>query len=140
MESIELRTPTQIDVERANCWFTDPELVAMDPPAGIVDGLLLWSIYCDNIHIGFISIYNRSGTSAELGVRIGEKQYWGRGLAQQAVERVLDFCKQLNFSTIHLKVIPSNTRAIRLYEKCGFTKTSTSILDGIAFIRMEIHI
>lgn len=64
----------------------------------------------DNIH-----------RKAELGIFIGNKEYWGKGYGQEAIELLLNFgFNILNLHNIMLKVFGFNKRAIRCYEKCGF--------------------
>jgi RimJ/RimL family protein N-acetyltransferase len=58
---------------------------------------------------------------AELGIFIGEKDYWGKGYGTEAIELLLDFSFNiLNLNSIMLIVRAFNKRAIRCYEKCGF--------------------
>lgn len=70
---------------------------------------------------GFAPIDWRNG-SAEFGINIGEKSYWNQGLGTEAV-RLL--CKHgfdtLNLNRIYLRVLDTNQRAIRAYEKADFT-------------------
>jgi RimJ/RimL family protein N-acetyltransferase len=120
-------------------WATDPELTALDPPAGVVHDPMIWSIYTDDgMFIGMASLYNREGTSAELGIRIGNKSYWGQGHGKHAVQQVVEYGWQLGLSKIHLKVVPTNTRAIRCYEACGFEKMGYETISGILFLLMEL--
>jgi RimJ/RimL family protein N-acetyltransferase len=59
---------------------------------------------------------------AEFGINIGEKSYWNQGYGTETV-RLL--CKHgfetLNLNRIYLRVLDTNPRAIRAYEKAGFT-------------------
>lgn len=58
---------------------------------------------------------------AELGIFIGEKEYWGKGYGTEATELLLDFAFNiLNLNSIMLIVNSFNERAIKSYEKCGF--------------------
>ena len=58
---------------------------------------------------------------AELGIFIGNKEYWGKGYGQEAIELLLNFgFNILNLNNIMLKVYGFNKRAIKCYEKCGF--------------------
>lgn len=66
------------------------------------------------------SVVNTQRT-AELWIFIGNKEYWGKGYGQEAVNLVLNFgFNLLNLNNIMLKVIEFNKRAIKCYEKCGF--------------------
>jgi diamine N-acetyltransferase len=60
--------------------------------------------------------------SAELQIRIGNMNYWGSGYGSEAVSLLCKFAfKDLNLHRIYLNVFSSNTRAIKSYEKCGFS-------------------
>ncbi len=58
---------------------------------------------------------------AELGIVIGEKEYWSKGYGGDAIRLVLGYgFNQLNLNRIFLRVHADNTRAIHCYEKVGF--------------------
>ena len=58
---------------------------------------------------------------AELGIFIGDKNYWGKGYGTEATKLLLDYgFNILNLNNIMLKVYSYNKRGIRSYEKCGF--------------------
>ena len=66
---------------------------------------------------------NRTHRSAELQIRIGETDFHGRGLGQQAIKLLLTHgFNDLNFHRIYLHVFSTNTRAINAYEKNGFVR------------------
>lgn len=137
---IELRTPTLADMNRHTRWARIPEIVKLDPPAGIVESPVFWSIYLDNLHVGTVSIYNRAGITGELGILIGDSTNWSKGYGTDAIKKLLTMCKEAGFVEIHLKVLLENTRAIRCYEKCGFTSTGYLELSGMNFLQMSIRI
>jgi diamine N-acetyltransferase len=59
---------------------------------------------------------------AEFGIVIGEKSYWNRGFGTEAVRLlVMHGFNTLNLNRIFLHVFDTNPRAIRAYEKAGFT-------------------
>lgn len=58
---------------------------------------------------------------AELGIFIGNKNYWNKGYGTEATNLILDFAfNAVNLNNIMLEVYAYNTAAIRVYEKCGF--------------------
>lgn len=60
---------------------------------------------------------------AEFGVFIGEEMSRGKGLGKEVVKLALDFAfRDINLHKVYLKVLESNTKAICLYETCGFAK------------------
>jgi RimJ/RimL family protein N-acetyltransferase len=59
--------------------------------------------------------------TAEVGIFIGNKNYWDKGYGTEALILLLDYgFKALNLHNILLKVYAYNTRAIETYEKVGF--------------------
>ncbi|MDO8123113.1 MAG: GNAT family N-acetyltransferase [Candidatus Hermodarchaeota archaeon] len=62
--------------------------------------------------------------SAELGIALSNKKYWGKGLGTEAIHLLVQFgFNVLNLHRIYLTVFEDNFRAQRVYEKIGFTKT-----------------
>ncbi len=50
----------------------------------------------------------------------------GQGLGEEGIRLMLDYAfQQMNLNRVHLKVRADNARAIRCYEKCGFTHEGT---------------
>lgn len=59
--------------------------------------------------------------NAELGIFIGEKNFWNKGYGSEAIKLLLDYSFNLmNLYNIMLKVYSYNKRAINCYEKIGF--------------------
>ena len=59
--------------------------------------------------------------TAEVGIFIGEKNYWSKGYGTEALKLLIDYgFKALNLHNIFLKVFAFNKRAIKSYEKVGF--------------------
>jgi len=74
--------------------------------------------------------------NAELQIRIGESAFHGKGYGSEAVRLLVDFgFKDLHLHRIYLHVFSSNTRAIKAYEKCGFTREG--VLKEAAYIDGE---
>ena len=69
---------------------------------------------------GFLDIDNLNQT-AEVGIFIGNKNYWDKGYGTEALNLLLDYgFNALNLYNVMLKVYSCNKRAIRSYEKVGF--------------------
>lgn len=94
----------------------------------------------NNLHIGNIKIDNFdyiAGT-CELGVLIGDKNYWGKGVGTEACNLVLRYAfNTLNLRKVTLSVYGNNPAAIALYEKIGFQKEGN--LKNHVFIDGEYH-
>lgn len=76
-----------------------------------------------NDFIGNIELMDPSEAEAELGIAItAEKQDMGYGT--EAVAAVIDYgMNRLGLQKIRLRAHPGNSRAIHVYEKCGFRET-----------------
>lgn len=76
--------------------------------------------------------------SAEIGICIGEKEYWGQGYGTDAIKRFLFYLfDQWNLNRIELDTWAGNERAIRTYEKCGF-QIEGRLRDG-SYVLGEYH-
>ena len=70
--------------------------------------------------IGNIEIMDPKDGEGELGIAITAKKQ-NRGFGSEAIPALIIYgMERLGLSRIFLKVYPDNTRAIRVYEKCGF--------------------
>lgn len=60
---------------------------------------------------------------AELGISIGEKEYWGRGFGTDAINIALRYAfTDLDLRRVELITDTDNARGVRCYEKCGFVR------------------
>jgi len=78
----------------------------------------------DDHLIGFIGLWGISWShgDAEVGIGIGDRQSWGKGYGTDAMRVILRYgFTELNLRRITLGVFDYNPRAIRSYEKAGFT-------------------
>jgi len=80
--------------------------------------------------IGQVAIYNIDWDNgrAEFGrLMLGEPGAAGRGLAREATNAAVAVAlERLGLQEIHLEVVPSNVRAIKVYEACGFEVTGST--------------
>ena len=87
-----------------------------------------FAIIADGIYIGNIQLTNVTEIDAEYHIFIGDKKYWGKGIANLATQKILTFAvKELKLKCVYLFVNPDNSVAIKLYEKIGFKKVSNKI-------------
>lgn len=78
----------------------------------------------DNEKVGYFRTSNWTSNSCYIGLDIDEC-YRGKGYAVPAYREFVALLKQhYNISNIYLEVLSSNTRAIHIYNKLGFEKTS----------------
>lgn len=86
----------------------------------------------NNKHIGNIKLepINFKNLKATIGILIGDKDYWGKGIATEAVMLLIDYgFQKLNLKEINLGVILENKAAIRVYKKVGFRVKSVQKQD-----------
>jgi RimJ/RimL family protein N-acetyltransferase len=138
---VRLRAPESSDVDAFYDWFNDREVTAglgsrypfsmaterdwverngvasyanAHFAVETLDGELLGS--CGLFHTALPE--NRS---AELGITIGNKAYWGRGYGTDTVRTLCRFgFDEMNLHRIELLVFAHHVAARRTYEKCGF--------------------
>lgn len=86
-----------------------------------------------NIKIGSINQYHRY---ADIGFLIGEKSYWGKGIATEAIGLATDFA----FNTLHLHKLwgglyAPNIGSLRAFQKNGYVqegvKKSQYLSNGV---------
>ena len=93
------------------------------------------AIIAEDCYVGNIYLTNIDEEKAEYHIFIGEKSYWGKGVAQKASIEIMRYgFEHLNLKKITLEVHQQNNTAIRLYEKLGFTRLG----ENSNFITMEI--
>lgn len=57
----------------------------------------------------------------DLGISIGDKDYWGKGYGREAIGLLVDYAfTHWNVQRVGLQVMATNERAIRSYRACGF--------------------
>ena len=93
-----------------------------------------WAIILKEInkHIGNIKIdpIDPDEFFGEYGIMLGDRNEWGKGIAKEASEKVINFCfNTLNLKKISLGVKKNNFSAISLYKKLGFAIEHSSILN-----------
>lgn len=142
-------------------WETDPELAKLDatpsltlPFSQYLSGYLHELRYPpptsrrfaietpEGKHIGNCSLYNinEAEGEAELGIMIGNRDYWNKGYGTDVIVTLLNyvFC-QTELNRIYLKTLASNGRAQRCFQKCSFSTCGHSNKNGFHFVLMEIH-
>jgi RimJ/RimL family protein N-acetyltransferase len=93
-------------------------------------------------HIGNCTYYNINNTrgEAELGIMIGDRDYWDKGYGANAITALVNYILQhTKLNRIYLKTLVSNTRAQRCFTKCGFIPYGQKKLDGYNFMLMELY-
>ncbi|MEM8859902.1 MAG: GNAT family protein [Chloroflexota bacterium] len=84
-----------------------------------------FAIEADNLFIGHCALFrfDHVARTCELGITIGDRNFWGQGYGREAVRLLLDYgFRYHNLHRIFLSVNGNNERAIRAYNACGFVK------------------
>jgi RimJ/RimL family protein N-acetyltransferase len=132
-------------LEKSWLWLNDSEVrnLTMTPEFSREDQLrffeslstrtdyLIWAVELDGAPIGAAGLKNHRKGIAEYWGYIGEKDLWGRGLGSSILTLVQDKAKEFKFSSLDLKVLKQNTRAVSLYTKCGFIIDEGYSSDGV---------
>lgn len=77
----------------------------------------------ENKHIGNIKIgpINRIHNFADVGIVIGERSYWGKGFATEAIKLVVNYAfNTLNLHKLTAGVYANNVGSIKAFQKAGF--------------------
>jgi RimJ/RimL family protein N-acetyltransferase len=96
-----------------------------------------WIIENDGKLIGLVRLDNVDfeDKRASMAIGIWDHTLLNQGYGQQAITACLKIAfKELGLHRISIRVLASNTRAIRCYEKCGFThegvEREAALVDG----------
>ncbi|MBN1643305.1 MAG: GNAT family N-acetyltransferase [Dehalococcoidales bacterium] len=95
----------------------------------------------DGRHIGNCVYYNINDDKAEteIGIMIGEKDYWDKGYGTDTIKTLIDYIFQnFEFNRIHLKTLDTNARARKCFQKCGLIPCGYLEHNGYKFLLMEI--
>lgn len=94
------------------------------------------AILADGVYVGNIYLTDIDGKAANYHIFIGNKEYWGKGVAKKASLLILDYAfNTLKLETVKLKVRKENTSAFMLYKKLGFEVEN----EENVWISMEIR-
>jgi len=81
------------------------------------------AILADGEYVGNIYLTDIDDKSAEYHIFIGDRSYWGKGVAKQASLLILQYAfQQLHLDNVHLQVKKMNISAYMLYKKIGFVE------------------
>ena len=98
------------------------------------EGDLLFGIFFDGTHIGNIKLgpIRFEHMSAKVSYFIGEKKFWGKGIASKCVETVVHFAvNELGLKKINAVYYENNIGSAKVLEKCGFVVEGNKISDVI---------
>lgn len=91
--------------------------------------------------IGFVNFFSidKAKRQGEMGVIIGDKRYWRKGIAYTAIKAVTKFIfDSMDIDRIYIETGETNKPAIGLFDKLGFNKCGEYLEDDdFKFIVME---
>lgn len=80
-----------------------------------------FAILVNDEYVGNIQLTNITSIDAEYHIFIGNKDYWGKGVAKEATYQILSYAKNfLGLAKVFLFVSKNNKAAIVAYEKNAF--------------------
>jgi RimJ/RimL family protein N-acetyltransferase len=158
---VRLREKRIEDAERDYAWRADPELAAYDAARPISMSLRSFTASLSEelrypaghrrtfaiedrdtgAHIGNVMYYgyDRRKGEAELGVTIGEREYWSQGYGTDAVSTMVRYLfDQLRLRRVFLHTLTWNYRAQACFRRVGFRSLGEVKRGGYDFVHMEI--
>ena len=84
-----------------------------------------FAVEADGKFIGICALFNEDHTAhtVELGITIGDKDYWGKGYGRAVVRLLVQYAfRYRNYRKVWLRVHGRNERAQAAYRACGFTE------------------
>jgi len=95
----------------------------------------------DGEHIGNCVYYNINTpqSQAEMGIMIGNRDFWNQGYGSEIVNTLLDYIfNNVKLNRIYLTTLDWNIRAQKCFRKCGFKDTGLVERDSHTFLLMSI--
>lgn len=91
-----------------------------------------------DVYQGTVSLKHIANEKAEFAITL-RKSAMGTGIAKVAMREIIEYgFYTLNLKTIYWCVNPLNLRAVRFYNKCGYS-TTTAPIYVIGYEADEIH-
>ena len=157
---VKLRRKKLSDVRDDYSWQSDPELARLDAApvlsASFAAYLLDYTevihkskpnryplsiVNLEGKHIGNCTCYdiNEDRGEAQLGIMIGNRDYWDKGYGTDAVSTLVDHIfLNTDLRRIYLKTLDWNLRAQKCFRNCGFMPCGKLKRNGNSFTVMEI--
>ena len=96
----------------------------------------------EGVHIGNVMYYdlNMRNAETELGIMIGNKEYWGKGYGTDIVKTLLKHLfEDLKLERVYLHTLAWNYRAQSSFSKSGFREIRAVRRGGQEFLLMEVY-
>lgn len=93
--------------------------------------------------IGFVNFFNieEKEKQGEMGVVVGDKRYWKKGIAYKATDIVINHIfRNMSINRIYIETAETNLPSLKLFRKLHFKKCDEYFETGeIKFIVMDRH-
>ncbi len=157
---VRLREKKMSDVRADYKWQVDPELSRLDAAEQIS---LPFSFYLldyaaelhrprsrrfplaietlEGRHIGNFTVYDvdEKKAEAQVGIMIGDRDYWDRGYGADAMNAVVDHLFRItSLARLYLKTLDWNVRAQKCFARSGFTPCGGMSRNGHNFLLMDL--
>ena len=155
-----LREKKLSDVRNDYRWQSDPELARLDAAPTLIMSFSVYLLDYASVlhqhdhnryplaiensagkHIGNFTCYDidEKKGEAQLGIMLGERDFWDKGFGADAVNTMVDHIFNVtNLHRLYLKTLDWNQRAQKCFLKCGFTPCGELKRDGHVFLLMEL--
>ena len=159
-EKVRVREKRVEDIQNEYSWRVDPELSRLDATKPMTMSYEDFFRYSkeemqfpnyrskrlavetlEGVHIGNIMYYdlNMQNRQAELGIMIGDKDYWNSGYGTDTVNTLLRYLFTiLELDRVYLHTLSWNYRAQASFVKSGFKLVRNVKRGGQDFILMEV--
>ncbi|MCK4863567.1 MAG: GNAT family N-acetyltransferase [Dehalococcoidales bacterium] len=158
---VKLRKKKLGDVRNDYKWQSDAELAKLDAAPTLIMPFSVYLLdYATEIHrpkfnkyplavetlegrhIGNCTCYDidEKKNEAQLGIIIGDRDYWDKGYGADAVSAMVDHVfLTTSLKRLYLKTLHWNLRAQKCFQKCGFTSCGEMRRNGHDFLLMELE-
>lgn len=155
-----IRAKAVDDAEDDHRWRQDPELAELDAASVLRQGLNEFTRdleqelkfptpwvkrfaidTLDGVHIGNCMVYDIDTIKGqcELGILVGEREYWDGGYGREAFELLIDHCFAMaSMNRLYLHTLRWNVRARKAFAGAGLREVGPDPRGGHDFILMEI--
>jgi RimJ/RimL family protein N-acetyltransferase len=155
-----LREKKLSDVRNDYRWQADPDLAKLDAAPALMMSFSLYLLdyaaalhqsqanryplaieTLEGKHIGNCTCYDidESRQEAQLGIIIGNRDYWDKGYGTDVINTLVDHVfRTTQVRRLYLKTLEWNLRAQRCFAKCGFKTFGQLHRNGYDFTLMEL--
>lgn len=130
---LDATTPIVSTFQEYLYWYADNKI-------GDYNSFILAIDTLDNKYIGNCGCFNIDDIHGEmeLGIMIGEKQYWNQGYGEDVIKTLINnLVENTQIRRIYLRTLEWNLRAQKCFEKCEFKTVGKLERENNKFIIME---